>query len=232
MDERDEQTQAMLQQAVRDLWLWWVVATAVGELVGFAVPAIIGPAAAWAMRGMVGTSAAITVVGVAVLAGSGEGAILGFAQGLILRRYIQNMAQWKWVLATAVAAALAWAIGMLPSTLQDVANIDITKVNLIIFISAAVLLGIVFLLSIGFAQWLVLRRHVGKAGWWILANAIAWPVGVTVPAIGLSLVPDGSPMVVWIIVGIVSGALMGIVVGAITGTWLVWLLRTHLSSSK
>ena len=66
---------------------------------------------------------------------------------------------------------------------------------------------------------------------WVLANAIAWPLGVAVPFVGLALVPDGSPAAVWAAVGIVSGVLMGAVVGAITGIALVWLLRTRPSRS-
>lgn len=211
------------------LWLRWVVATAMGEFVGFAVPAAVGAAAAWAIGRMGGSFIALAMLNimVMVLAGVVEGGVLGFAQWLVLRRYIQDMARREWVVATALAAGVAWAIGMLPSTLAETAT-----VNSMVLVGGAVLLGAVLVASIGFAQWLVLRRYIEKAGWWVLANAVAWPLGVAVPFIGLAMVPEGAPVVVWVVVGVVSGFLMGAVVGAITGIALVWLLRTPLSRSE
>lgn len=210
------------------MWWRWVLATAVGEFVGFAVPAAVGAGAAWTIEKMVGSVAALAMLNVMVmvLAGVVEGAVLGFAQWLVLRRYIQNMARREWVLATALAAGVAWTIGMLPSTLGDLA----TLIPMVL-VGGAVLLGAVFVASIGFAQWLVLRRYIQNAGWWVLANAVAWPLGVAVPFIGLAMVPEGAHVVVWVVVGVVSGLLMGVVVGAITGMALVWLLRTHLPRS-
>lgn len=209
-----------------NLWLRWVLATAAGEFVGFGVPAAVGAAATWAIERMVGTFAEIAMVGVMIFAGVVEGAVLGFAQWLVLRRYIQNMARREWVLATALAAGVAWTIGMQPSTLGEMAT-----VNSRALVGGAVLLGAVFVASIGFAQWLVLRRYIQKAGCWVLANAIAWPLGVALPFGGLAMVPEGAPVVVWVVVGVVSGFLMGVVVGAITGIALVWLLRTRLARS-
>ena len=52
----------------------WVVATTCGELAGFAIPAIVGAAATRAGAGQ-GASMALLV-----LAGVGEGAVLGWAQ--------------------------------------------------------------------------------------------------------------------------------------------------------
>lgn len=218
--------QTLRQRRGWPLWFWWMLATSTGEFVGFAVPATVGAVASWVMAGMVGSFVALAMLGVMVLAGMVEGAVLGFAQWLALRRYIQSMAQREWVLATALAAGVAWALGMLPSTLGDLATI-----NPAVLIGGGILLGAIFVVSIGFAQWLVLRRYIEKAGWWVLANAVAWPMGVAVPFIGLALVPDGSPVMVWVVVGVMSGFLMGVVVGAITGVALVWLLRVGLFQS-
>jgi hypothetical protein len=55
-------------------------------------------------------------------------------------------------------------------------------------------------------------------------NAIAWIIGVAIPFICLGLVPDQSPTVIWLVVGIISGILMGFVVGAITGIALIRLI--------
>jgi len=226
MCERGEWTQAVRRREGWSLWLWWVLATAGGELVGFAVPASVGAAAAWASGRMDSRAAAPAMLGLMVLAGVTEGALLGFAQSLVLRRYLHEMARWEWVLATAVAAGVAWTIGMMPSTVRDLAAIDP-----IVLAIGAVLLGPVFVASIGLAQWVVLRRYIQKAGWWVLANAIAWPLGVAVPFAGLAMLPEAVPVAVRVVVGVVSGVLMGVVVGAITGVALAWLLRAHPSFS-
>lgn len=222
------ETETLRQRGGWDLWWRWVLVTAMGEFVGFAVPAAVGAVAAWAIDRKGGASATLAMLNVMVmvLAGVVEGAVLGFAQWLVLRRYIQKMARREWVLATALGAGVAWTIGMLPSTLGEL--ITITP---LVLVGGGILLGVVFVASIGCAQWLVLRRHIQRAGWWVLANAIAWPLGVAVPFIGLAMVPEGGPVVVWVVVGVVSGVLMGVVVGAITGMALVWLLRTRLSLS-
>jgi hypothetical protein len=197
------------------LWLSWTLATTIGELVGFAVPTIAGLAAA-ALK-----ISDIMIIPIMAVAGMGEGACFSFAQWLVLRKYIKNIEK-QWILYTAIAAGLAWIIGMLPSSLGDPTKIPIT-----ILVPTVLFLAIFFLLSIGTAQWLVLRKHVQKAGWWIMANAIAWPLGVATTFIPISLVPDGAPIGLWIAAGITGGIMMGATVGAITGWFLVKLLSAY-----
>jgi hypothetical protein len=62
-----------------------------------------------------------------------------------------------WIAVTSAAAALAWSIGLLPST---VAGLDWTSPLTWLVASA---LGLTLLLSIPAAQWPVLRRRVYKA---------------------------------------------------------------------
>jgi uncharacterized membrane protein YoaK (UPF0700 family) len=63
--------------------------------------------------------------------------------------------------------------------------------------------------SIGFAQWLFLRRHTSHAGWWILASALGGAV--------LGAVMGGSigntAELVWI--GAVPAAITGIALAAL-----------------
>ena len=60
--------------------------------------------------------------------------------------------------------------------------------------------------SLGIAQWLVLRRHVSRPGWWVLASTVGFAVSF---AVGLA----------------VDVAVGFALYGAITGGVLVWLLR-------
>ena len=73
-------------------------------------------------------------------------------------------------------------------------------------------------LRFGIAQWLVLRRHVPGAGWWVLASI----VGVAVSVAVISTVTAGVEEAGGIAGG---GAVGGAVYGALTGGVLVWLLR-------
>lgn len=203
------------------LWQRWVLAVTIGELAGFAVPSVVGGAAT--ALGLEGIAFAICVV----LAGMGEGAALGAAQWLALRRPFPQMGWREWVLPTALAALLAWIIGMVPSTFVDFSTIEPATL-----IAGGSVLGILFLLTMGGAQWLTLRRYVPHAWWWIVANAVAWPAGVAMPFVTLGVIPDDSPAALMIAAGIVGGVLMGVVVGAITGFALIRLVKTaeHLAS--
>jgi hypothetical protein len=63
----------------------WVVATTCGELAGFTIPAIVG---ATATSVGVGHSASMVLL---VLAGVGEGTVLGWAQSRMLRRELPEL---------------------------------------------------------------------------------------------------------------------------------------------
>jgi hypothetical protein len=213
--------QSMVQSATswpgqRRLWLRWTLATAIGELFGFAIPALAGAAAFLLAMDQIALSALL------VVAGMGEGAVLGLAQWLALRRSIPDLQGRAWVWATALAAGLAWALALTLVTLGELNLLGQTALALL-----ALPFGILFLCTIGGAQWWVLRRSVAHAGWWVLANAIAWPIGVAIPVVGMALLPDSAGALTMLVVGLICGLLMGVVVGAITGVVLVRLLRAR-----
>jgi hypothetical protein len=85
---------------------------------------------------------------------------------------------------------------------------------------------------LGAAQWLALRRHVPKAGWWIPANALAWMLGMVVVFLGTSFIPvEGITVPVALLLLLFVGA-AGAVVGAVHGLVLIWLLhQRHLSAT-
>ena len=104
-----------------------------------------------------------------------------------------------WVLASVVG----WALGSVVSdTVGDVVGkVWFDSVGLIV-------LGA----SIGTMQWLVLRRQVSWAGWWVVANIAGWTVGALVN------LPLNLPL------GLFPGWLAGLFVAGIF-QWLV--LRRH-----
>lgn len=202
------------------LWLQWVGATAIGELLGFIAPAVVGSTSA------VAGISDLQRLPLLVLAGVIEGATFSCAQWLVLRRYLRQLSGRTWIGATAVAAGLAWAIVLVTISIPNLEAIPRW-----VLIGAGLLIGSIFLVSIGGAQWLALRQVAARAGWWILANAIAWPLGVIVSIIGIGLIPDGAALGLMILIGVASAVMMGVIVGAITGGFLVWLLRDRLAAA-
>ncbi len=71
-------------------------------------------------------------------------------------------------------------------------------------------------LIIGFTQWLVLRRYVSQAGWWILVTALGWGIGWSIIVSGFIIPAD-----LGLSSSVFSGALLGLTVGL--GQW--FLLR-------
>ena len=91
--------------------------------------------------------------GVAV-GGAVAGALLGSAQQRYLRR-LTLPADW-WVLASTVGGAMGGAVASL--------IVDDAMIFAVLFVVSGA--------SVGIAQWLVLRRQVAQAGWWVLASTL------------------------------------------------------------
>jgi hypothetical protein len=202
----------------RTLWLNWTAAMGVGELIGFGPLAIVLPT----LQGAGTTESTIAIL--AIFGGVIEGTAVGTAQSLVLRRYLPHLPARAWIVATALAAVFAYALVLIP--MQFLA-LDTLPAPLLI--GGGAVFGILFVISIGGAQWLVLRNHVARSGAWIAANAIAWPLGAMLPVVTITAVPDGSPVPAFILAGILGGLLMGLLVGALTGAVLVRLIGSRTS---
>lgn len=127
--------------------------------------------------------------------------LMGSLQGLVLRRFWRDTL--RWTLATAAGlfcgfylsarfVLLDLYLGMSP----EAGQLD----NLFVYST----LGAVF----GLFQWLVLRRHVQNAYWWIVVNMLAWTAG------GLMFRGDSMGFIA-----------TGGVIGVATGTMLLWLIQ-------
>jgi hypothetical protein len=199
--------------ANRGLLLTWVTVVAAGELIGFAFPLTAG--ILWA-----DTPWAVAAI---MAAGAVEGAILAFAQWSVMRRDLARLSVAPWVAATASAAAFAYALGFLPSTYAA----TWTTWPVLVQVAVAIPLVAALLLSIGTAQWLVLRRLVRHAWWWIPATAVAWLAGLAAFfLIAPPLWHEGQPVAVAILIGVLAGAVMAIVMALVTGaTWVRMLAR-------
>ncbi len=192
--------------------------TTAGECLGFAVPAAVGALLAPALTGPRGS---VLFAAIMVAAGAAEGAILGTSQWLVLGRRLPGLQARAWIGLTALAAALAWAIGMLPSALFDLGLSTLT------IAAVALPLAPVLLCSIPVLQWTVLRRFVPRAGWWIPINVCGWLAGISWVFGAMALVDEGSSPAVVFAVGASAGLLMGATAAAISGLALAWLLGSR-----
>lgn len=130
-------------------------------------------------------------LGWALSAEAAVGAVIGIGQWLVLRRLVNEAGWWIW--ASTVGWVAGWAI--------IVSGVIIPPETSLV---ASLIAGAVIGASLGLAQWLVLRRFVAEAGWWIPVNVAGWSVAFT---------------------GLLGSTVTGTVVGAVTGFALDWLLR-------
>jgi len=194
-------------------WQRWTALTTAGELIGFAAPATVGAvatAAGW--PGPMAFAAVLT-------AGFIEGCALGFAQAHAWRGRLPALPVGRYTVATGVAAVLAYALGLLPSTVGSTAG-------RLVLVPVAVVAGLALLASIGTIQWLVLRRAGLNRPVWIITTGGAWLAGLAVFMVtAMPLWRPGQPWWLVAAIGVGCGVLMAFTVAALTGLAAVGLLR-------
>ena len=177
------------------LWLGWTLATAGGMLLGF-LPTIL----------LVNVlNLGLAQIAVPVLAGT----VIGFAQWLVLRRYVTASTQWDWT------DGISWAAGYILGLLL----IQMLPSSIFVVFIGYFLFGVI----VALVQWPVLRREIPQVFTWLAASALAWAVGYWASQAVLSLFTDPliDPVVGTAVIAITSG----LVAGAITGLALIWIVR-------
>jgi hypothetical protein len=189
-------------------WLFWVT---LGESVGFLAPAL----AQLAFGGSPVRAPAL------ILAGAVEGTVLGWSQANVLRVRVPALSRGRWVGASALGAAVAWFIGLLPAEWADVWQRWPAAGQA----AAALVAGTVLLTAIGIAQRAELRRHSRAATWWIAGSAMAWCVGLAVFfAVSTPLWQPGQPAVLVLLIGVLAGVLMAVTMALVSGLVLLRLV--------
>lgn len=197
----------------------WVGLVVAGEGIGFLVP-VTGFALA-ATLGLQGWAAWALLV----VMGAGEGALLGLGQSLALRGSSAAVPVGRWVAATAVAASVAWSIGMLPPTLADV-GVQIDWGSPVTWVVAGIA-GLVLLATIPVAQWPVLAGSVPRAWRWIPLNMAAWLIGLVFTFLPSPFVDESTPGWITFLLFAVGGVLMATTVAVVTGLGLRRMSRPH-----
>ncbi len=137
----------------------WVFAVTAGEAIGFIIPAAMGGSLALA------GAPNVMVYPFMILAGACEGVLLGLGQSIGFGSSVPRLA---WVTASAAGAAVAWSLGMLPST---IVGFDVGSPSTLLWVGVG---AILLLVSNPTLQWFVLRGVVPGSFRWIPVNADAW----------------------------------------------------------
>ncbi len=161
-----------------------------------------------------------------------SGPILGALQWLVLRRALRVGAGWVvastagWLAGTAVEMAVSPLLDPLIQALWQ--NLGLWEVFWLNFVNQLVILTV-----FGLVQWIILRRQVVGAGWWIAASALS---GLFLGAITASFCALACQPITATLGSIVStAATYGLGWGAyavITGYMLVRILLTKLQPQK
>lgn len=187
----------------KGFWLAWFLASSMGYGIG----AFLGLYFAY---GIFNRDPFDVTMGVTL--GTVMGATGGYFQWVVLRERIAGAASWG------VASALGFGLTMGAIVAAN------TGEN---YVMAGVLIGSVFGVASGILQWLILRRKVPLAGWWLLANVLGSVVGaIALPIAGVIL--DAGK---WELGVLTFGLVFGAGYGTITGAALVWLMRQSPSGN-
>jgi hypothetical protein len=208
------------------LWFRWTTANGLSELMGLgATFATIG-----LLLSKIDTQHITGILlsfAITVLSGSIEATIVSLAQWWAMRPWFPMIGRFTWWRATLVGALIGYILGYLPSTLMSMGE-TVTQTSQAeppqwVTLLLAALLGAVAGAVLSFAQWLVLRSKVKRAGLWIPANMLAWAFGMPVIFWGMDVAFKMAE--IWQSVLVVGCALLiaGMVVGAIHGRFLVIL---------
>lgn len=213
MDALNMQAAVSIDHRGRDIWLWWVVYTTLGYFILGAV-----------------TIAVIRFLPGGLLLGAMVGplgmGVVGLMQWCVLRRYLPDMRGLGWTLATVLGQlvgmilAIIVAVMLGPRIYLAFASSAETIGGPIAQSANSFVNGAVVGMIIGFAQWLLLRRYLQAASWWVSTTAVAMALSSVVSVLWLPSIGSGG-LVAWPL----TMSVTGVIVGAVTGITLVGLLR-------
>jgi hypothetical protein len=208
------------------LWLRWVAANALAEMLGLGATFAIGVF----LFTRLGEPQGLAALGMLVLmtaSGLVEGTVVGLLQWSVLRRPFPRVTRRAWLVATWIGVLVAWFLGSLPATLIDMgadqAQAPAQEPETWVMLSMAAAMGLVLGVILALPQWRVLRQGIERAWVWLPANSAAWAVGMPIVfgAVDLAYRAGTAGGAIGVIA--FALALTGAAVGAVHGLALVWL---------
>ena len=221
----------------RVLWLRWLAANGLGEMVGLGLTFVVGALVIPRLGDQQSMLAILASFLVAVASGAIEATLVGLGQWWAMHPWFTSITPRKWWLATLLGALVAYVLGYLPTTLMSLseqasgtpAPAAEPEQWLVLLLAAA--LGVVGGAVLSFAQWLTMRNKVHGSSIWMPANMLAWLVGMPLIFWGIDFAQNLGG-ILWIVL-FMAGVLLitGMVVGGIHGVFLVWLSRGQASKA-
>jgi hypothetical protein len=210
------------------LWSRWTLANALSEMVGLGLTFLITGLVFSRLDGLGGMTSIFLTFAFAVTSGAIEATFVGLAQWWAMRPWFPGIERFAWWRGTLIGALVAYVLGYLPSTIMSLGEATASSAPIaeppqwtILLLAAG--MGAVGGAVLSFAQWLVMRGKVKRAGLWIPANMLAWTFGMPVIFWGIDMAFKMSA--IWQSVLLMAAILFiaGAVVGGIHGLFLVGL---------
>lgn len=200
------------------LWERWVIANTIAQSIGWFVAAHLGQ--------IIDKFDIENLYPILLLLGTLEGLLLGFAQYLVLRRYIRKASYW--IFFTTVGVLISWFMGLTVSAVIGLFYAANLHQKITTLINEVALLGAAIGTVIGCAQWLILKAVNKQAIWWVFTNALAFSLGLVIAFIGAGINISPELNIHTSLIAVATGGVMGIAISSITGMVLVWLLKPRL----
>lgn len=207
----------------RLIWSRWVFANGAGVLVGtLAATALIPIIGLLIMPFGAPDNQPLNIFFILALAASVfMGTALGLSQWFVLREIEPKIDAWSWTCATAIGTLLIVTLILYPEMRTAGASMDAFKTTAELsspqIVATALFLGALFGTIVGTAQWIVLRKYVAFAAWWIINSALAGAIGLPLMLVALALAEARTSYWSFWLVGTLSAAALGAAYGGVTG---------------
>lgn len=170
----------------------------------------------WTISCAVITAAVMSIMSLQFLGEFVLGGVFGVVQWLVLWTYLGRLYLWAPVSLLGWFVGISMAILVVPLLGPELTALAGRHEAL----AYNIVLEPIRYAALGFAQWLLLRSYLHRAGWWVLASAIGGLLGTTA-LMGLQY---GGASIRFVYAGV-----PGLIYGAITGAALVWLVGRQRS---
>ena len=214
------------------LYSRWVSANALGELIGLGLTFVVGFGSVMVVGDPQGTLEAIGLGLLMVASGAIEGVLVGAAQWWAMRKALPEINRKSWIAATVIGALVAWTFGSIPTTMistnPDAAGAPAVELGTGMMLLMAGVMGVLLGIVLALAQWVVLRRTVPNAWWWLPANSAAWLLGMPVVFGAVDLAQGAGTGWQALLIFAAALALTGALVGGVHGLVLVKLASQEM----